>query len=362
MRTLLCKGVIKNNYPLYISKSKNISEFFSFLPYSKKRFIIYDRIIEKNFNSILAKFSTKGDYLFPVIAKEKNKSFENLRNLLRKIFTLKPSRDDYFVMIGGGLILNFGGLAASLTMRGMNFYYIPTTLTAQIDASFGSKQAVNFYDAKNWIGIFNDPEFCYINPNFLYFINERELKSQWIEGIKLCLALDKKLFNLVYLNLDNFFLNRKKILNLLLEEMIKLKIKMIDVDLKEEGIGMSMLYGHTIGHAIEMLSKGVLNHGESVGLGMVCAAKISYKLGIASENLVTIHQNILEKLKLPTKIPSFINPKKIIKHLCYNKKNYGDNVRFFLLKNVGEPYNPPTGKYYHYVPNKLLSQIVKSCF
>lgn len=302
----------------------------------------------------------KNHYLFPVIATESHKTFEELEKLLKLIFTLKPSRDDILIAVGGGLTLNLGGLAASLIMRGIRFYYVPTTLTGQIDACLGSKQAVNFRGAKNWIGIWNDPEFCYINPTFLTTLSKRELNSQAIEGVKLCLTTDKNLFFETFPSLDNFYSQPFKQLSSFVIKMVRSKIQVVKRDLVEKGYGMGMLYGHTIGHAIEMLSSNNLNHGESVGLGMLIAAKISHLLGIADYSLVKTHEEILTRLDLPRAIPSNIPLLKIMKKLDYNKKNYGGQNRFILLRSIGE-MAINSNNYYHIVPKNVIVKAIQSC-
>lgn len=357
-----CPSYVKKSYPLFLSYNTDISEILKLLPSSKKRVIIYDSVLERKFSSVIDLFRGEKDYIFPIEASEKNKSFGMLGLLLHKIQALNLSRDDIFIIIGGGLVLNLGGLTASLTMRGMKFYYIPTTLTAQIDASFGSKQAVNFNNAKNWVGMFNDPEFCYINPYFLATLSKRELNSQWIEGVKLALARDKDVFKNIYENLDNLYENKAHVLKNYLKDLIMLKTNILKTDLIEEKEGMSMLYGHTIGHAIEMLSHGILNHGEAVGIGMLCAAYISYYMGFCSQEVVEIHRNILEKLDLPVGIPSEISVEQIIKQLSYNKKNYQGNVRFVLLKEIGEMTRDQNGEYFTIVAKDILAKAINSCY
>lgn len=335
MNTLYCKGYIKPNYPVHVSNDATFSDLLTLLPITQKRFVILDEKIIELFPKLVSQLRDSGAYIFPISANEKNKSLYGLEELFTKIFELKPSRDDTIVAIGGGMVMNLGGLAASLVMRGVRFYYVPTTLTGQIDASLGSKQAINFMSAKNWIGMFNDPEFCYMNPTFLHTTTRREFNSQAIEGIKLCLATNKDLFETTLDDLNNLHEADSERLGSFITKMIEAKIDVVEKDLTEENYGMSMLYGHTIGHAIEMIDPGHINHGEGVGLGMLAAARISHMLGIASKELVTMHEEILEKLNLPSKIPTHIIASDITAKLAHNKKNYASEIRFVLLKSAG---------------------------
>lgn len=144
--------------------------------------------------------------------------------------------------------------------------------------------------------------------------------------------------------------------------MILLKIKIIKKDIREENEGMSLLYGHTVGHAIEMLSEGRLNHGESVGIGMVCEAKISNNLGFCKDNLVDLHKKILINLGLKTKIPQYIRPEKILQKMKHNKKNYCSIPRFILLKSIGIMAKNKDNKYFHEISEEIIEKGIKECY
>lgn len=358
MNALYCKGYIKPSYPVYLSVDDSFSDLPRLLPRTKKRFIIIDEKLLELFPELTANLKDGEAHIFPIAATEHNKSLNGLCDLFEKIFALKPNRDDILVAVGGGLVMNLGGLAASLIMRGIRFYYVPTTLTGQIDASMGSKQAVNFRGAKNWLGMFNDPEFCYVNPSFLKTTSLREFNSQAIEGVKLCLATDKSLFNEVLSSLDGLHNAPNAILTSFVQKMIEAKIAVVEKDLTEENYGMSMLYGHTVGHAIEMLDHDNINHGEGVGLGMLVAARISHMLGIADESLVDAHKQVLLRLGLPDRIPGHITTTSIIEKLGHNKKNYGGEIRFVLLKDIGQMADNH-GNYFSMVPGEVVIDAIE---
>jgi 3-dehydroquinate synthase len=184
-----------------------------------------------------------------------------------------------------------------------------------------------------------------------------EFNSQAIEGVKLCLATDKHLFNEVFESLGGLYDAPAPGLTSFIEKMIKAKIAVVEKDLTEDHYGMSMLYGHTVGHAIEMLDHDNINHGEGVGLGMLVAARISCMLGLADESLVTTHEEVLMSLGLPSKIPSHISPTDIIEKLGHNKKNYGGEIRFVLLKGIGQMANN-NEDYFNVVPSEVISAAI----
>lgn len=336
MKKLYCKGFSREKYPIYFSSDDTFVDIFPKLPNPQKLFIIIDENIVGSFPELVILLKEVTPYIYPIKADEKNKTFSKLESLAKEIFSHKPSRDDAVLAVGGGLVLNLAGLTASLVMRGIPFYYVPTTLTAQIDASIGSKLAVNFMGAKNWIGMYNDPEWCYINANFLDAIPKDEIASQMIEGVKLLLATDEKIFINLFAKLDGFSKITLPHLSILIEELVRAKIKVLDKDLREENYGMSMLYGHTIGHALEMLSSKRMSHGVAVGIGMLAAAEISFSLGLCNQSLIVVHREILKRLKIPSKIPKSITAKSIIDQLNYNKKNYKGEIYFVLLEDVGK--------------------------
>jgi len=159
-------------------------DFFDLLPPSQNCFVVVDEKLLELFPKLVLRLKQSQARIIPIACTEQNKSLDGLTMIFEEVFSHKPNRDDILIAIGGGLITNLGGLAASLIMRGMRFYYVPTTLTGQIDASIGSKQAINYSGAKNWLGMYNDPEFCYVNPNFLTTKPIDELNSEMIEGGK----------------------------------------------------------------------------------------------------------------------------------------------------------------------------------
>ena len=361
MLKLYCKGIIKNTYPIYISKTEFFEDFPSLLPKLGKKFIIVDSVIMSLFKDFINYLTDEDTYIFPIVATEDTKTFDKIGELATEIHKLKPSRDDSVIAIGGGLVLNLGGMTASLIMRGMPFYYVPTTLTAQIDASLGSKQAVNFKGAKNWMGMYNDPELIYVNPHFLTTSSKEEINSQAIEGFKLCLATNKELFTHFFEDIQCFNSLPYEKLHYFVEKMIEAKLPVVERDLLEENYGMSMLYGHTLGHAIEMLDHANITHGEAVGLGMLVAAKISCLLGFADNDLVTVHENLLNRLNLPEKIPAHISKESVMRMLDYNKKNYNGNIRFVLLKDVGKMAEKE-GQYYTIVSRTIVEEALVSCY
>ena len=140
--------------------------------------------------------------------------------------------------------------------------------------------------------------------------------------------------------------------------MVRVKLPIVKEDKTEENYGMSLLYGHTIGHAVEMLDHETISHGEGVGLGMLAAARISRMLGLCDDSLVDEHIRILEDLELPTRIPGHIAPDDVYAKLAHNKKNYAGEVRFVLLSDVGKMASD-AGNYFRTVPREIIMQAIQ---
>ena len=335
MKIIPIRGIADKFYPLYLSTTNNFRDLKPLLGNRFKRFIFIDEVVYRKFRfKIKSVFNSRNDFICVLNSSEKNKSWDNLGRILRIINARKPNRNDLVVAIGGGMILNTIGLAGSLIMRGLPVAFVPTTVTSQIDACIGSKQAVNFSGVKNFIGIFSDPEFCYVNYNFARTLEPKDFKSQWIEALKLALCKNKKLFLELVNELDSFNANFIDIYEKRLPTMIREKATVLRRDLREEKEGACLLYGHTVGHALEILSNGKIPHGSAVGLGMLSALYVS-SLVIPKFNaqLIDIQRNILKKLNLITKIPRYISINKIVEKLEYNKKNTGGSINFVLLED-----------------------------
>ena len=261
---------------------------------------------------------------------EKSKNFKVYQKLCTDILNKGITKKSLIIAFGGGVVGNIAGFIAGTLFRGIKFIHIPTTIMAQADSTTGGKQAINTTHGKNVIGIFYEPEFILINSKYLETLPEREIKSGIAECIKHALCQDRSLLTqLSTKNLD------KKYLSKIIKKTIQLKLDIIKFDRKETNEGKILVYGHTIGHAIETLSKGKLNHGEAISIGMCCVAKISYKLGYLDKESLDKHIKIISNWELPTRIPKYIKIDSIIKKLDYDKKIKNSRIELILLKTVG---------------------------
>lgn len=267
---------------------------------------------------------------------EENKTSETLLRLVDGILEKGISKKSCLVLVGGGITGNVGGFAASILYRSIRFVHVPTTVMHMVDSSTGGKQAVNSRFGKNSLGNFLDSEFIFIDPKYLSSLPEREMRSGLAECIKHALCQDSDFAGFILEHADALAKKDMAVWGEVLKRTIRLKADIMQADSYELNEGMVLIYGHTIGNAIESASEYSLTHGESVGLGMLAAARLSAMLGIADQALVEDHVRILQATGLPTSIPKEIPFQRMVEFLAYDKKYTDKPLSFVLLSEVGK--------------------------
>ena len=251
---------------------------------------------------------------------EGSKSFEQLERLLSAMLEASFTRGDCVVAVGGGVVGDLSGFAASCYMRGIHFYNIPTTLLAQVDSSVGGKTAVNFGGVKNIVGAFYQPKKVIIDPETLKTLERRQLMAGLAEAIKMAATSSAELFEIIEKSED---------LDADLPEIIRrslcIKRDVVEQDPKENGLRRILNFGHTVGHAVEGFNKGKLLHGECVALGMppMCS-------GEALERVT----KVLKKYGLPTEIEQSAD--ELMPYLKHDKKMTADLVKVVLVDKIGQ--------------------------
>lgn len=223
-------------------------------------------------------------------------------------------------------------------LEGVNFVNIPTTLMHMVDSSTGGKQAVDTRYGKNTLGSFFEPECIFIDHEYLQTLSARHIKNGLAECIKHALCQDKRFFAFIVNKSDKIFEKNFSVCKSIIEKTIAYKRIILDKDSYELNEGMALVYGHTIGHAIESASRYKLSHGEAISIGMVAAAKISQATGIAGKELLEFHNLILNNVGLPARIPKGVLRKDILRFLKYDKKYVDEPLSFVLLSDVGKVY------------------------
>lgn len=249
---------------------------------------------------------------------ENSKSLGGFGHLLQTMLDHGFSRKDCVVAVGGGVVGDLSGFAASAYMRGIDFYNIPTTLLSQIDSSIGGKTAINFGGVKNIVGAFYQPKKVLIDPKLLETLPARQISNGLAEAIKMSLTSDKKLFELfengdIESNLEEIIIR-----------CLNIKKYVVEQDEKEAGLRKILNFGHTVGHGIESSREMELYHGECVALGMLpmCADPIRPRV-----------MKVLQKCNLYRQLD--YDWEQIAEAAFHDKKADGDSVTVTVVNEVG---------------------------
>jgi 3-dehydroquinate synthase len=266
---------------------------------------------------------------------EQSKSIDNVIGIWKNFSDFKLDRNSLVINLGGGMICDLGGFAASTYKRGIDFINIPTTLLSMVDAAIGGKTGINFLGFKNQIGVFKNPNFILIDIKFLKTLPYREFLSGYAEVIKHSLIIDPILWEL----LKN---NNPKDNNIdyeIIKRAVLVKHNIVITDPKEKNIRKILNFGHTIGHAFESYSLNndahPLTHGEAVAMGIICELYLSVVFNgfqkILADDITKFILSLYPYYELKTEaIP------KLLDIILQDKKNKNGNFNFTLLSDIGK--------------------------
>ena len=298
---------------------------------------IFDHYGETALNSLKKSGFEVSVHLIP--AGETNKTLDAIAKIYDTALEKRLERSSTMVALGGGVVGDMTGFAASSWLRGINFVQVPTTLLAMVDASIGGKTGVNHPQGKNLIGTFYQPRLVFIDPLVLKTLPEREFRAGMAEVIKYGIIWDGDLFNQLEQakSLKNLADLPESLLETIITRSCQAKVDVVSQDEKESGIRAILNYGHTLGHAVESLTGySQVNHGEAVAIGMVAAGKIAVKMGLWNDKDAQRQIALIKKTGLPTQIPSHLDPNAIIDILQTDKKVKAGKVRFILPTAIGK--------------------------
>jgi len=267
---------------------------------------------------------------------EAAKSLQVLDALYRQMAVQEAHRDDVVFGLGGGAVGDVAGLLAATYMRGMAVVQVPTTLTAQVDASVGGKTAVNLPEGKNLVGAYHQPAVVLTEIGALATLSERDLRSGLAEVAKYGLALDTGVLAVLEGDLSAVLEREPEVMEDLVARCVGAKAVVVAGDERDSGRRLLLNYGHTLGHALERLdSFSGRSHGEAIAVGMVFAARLSGSFGLGVEGLAARHARLLNSLGLDVTGP-LPKAEEIMEAFRLDKK-YRGGVRFVLLEDVGRP-------------------------
>ena len=328
-------------YKIFIENGSINTYLKSELRTDSKKFIIIDSKVSKKIDKIIK--NKKNVFLVTVKGSEKLKSISSYWKIISKLLQKKIDRSSTLISIGGGTVGDLCGFISNTILRGVKFSLIPTTLLSQVDSSIGGKNGINSKYGKNLIGTFYQPDIVIIDPTILRSLPLKQLRTGYAEIVKYALINDKNFFIWLKKNLKDILLLKKNQLNYAILKSIKIKEKYVINDEKEKLVNSSsramLNFGHTFGHALELINKyhSNLTHGEAISIGMILAAKISYRMkNIRRSELDDIIYHF-KQAGLPYSTKSVIN-NKLYKAISADKKNTNNKINLILLKKVGEAY------------------------
>jgi 3-dehydroquinate synthase len=310
----------------------------------------------KKIETLLSKIKKDINKLINIIIPdgEEHKNQDQLNLIWSKLLENKiPRGSTTIISLGGGVITDIAGFAASTYKRGVDVIHIPTTLLAQIDASIGGKTAINHKLGKNMIGAFYQPKAIILDSYFLQTLSDKEFSSAMSEVIKYGLIWDENFYTWLISNQDKIKTKDAAALTYLINNCADIKTQVITQDpLETKGLRNFLNLGHTFGHAIEnVFGYGAYTHGEAVGIGILLALEYSHKVfnNPDLQHIQTQVESFLTKFDLPISIKSKNKNNKdqlitsLIQSMLLDKKNTNNQINLVLISDLGEAVSHPEG-------------------
>ncbi|MGB9715594.1 MAG: 3-dehydroquinate synthase [Thermodesulfovibrionales bacterium] len=311
---------------------------------------LYGKIIEDSLK--------KTDFDVTVVTIPDGEEYKDLlwlEHIYNKLLIAKLDRKSTLIALGGGVIGDITGFAASTYMRGISYIQIPTTLLAQVDSSVGGKTGVNHPLGKNMIGTFWQPRLVWIDVSTLKTLPKREFLAGIAEIIKYGVIWDKDLFNYLEEKREKILKLDERLITNIIRRSCEIKAGIVSKDERESGLRSILNFGHTIGHAIETVTEYTRYlHGEAIAIGMGLEAELAGKLKFISFDKVHRIKSLIESYGLPSKIPDDINRHRILLSMELDKKAVAGELKFILPERIGKV------KIHKGIPEKVIKELLQT--
>ena len=275
-------------------------------------------------------------FTFPFQAGEENKTLETVGGICSHAVKCGLDRSSLIVALGGGVCGDIAGFAAAIYMRGINFIQIPTTLLAAVDSSVGGKTGADLPEGKNLIGAFWQPKLVLMDPEVFATLPLKEIRCGLAEVVKYGVIMDAPLFAKLEENTDKLNAVDLEFYTEIIARCCELKAKVVAADEREGGLRAILNYGHTFGHAVELVSNFTLAHGEGVAIGMNMAAELAVQAGLLDRAVAVRQRKLLEKLALPCTLPPGGDPEQIYTGMLKDKKKVGSRLNLIIPLDIGK--------------------------
>jgi 3-dehydroquinate synthase len=339
MQKILNVALAKRSYPIAIGENI-LTEFEHFKLQAGQRVLVATNetiapLYLQTVINMLEKHSVKTDSVV-VPDGEQYKTMETWNTILTALLANNHTRSSTLIALGGGVIGDVVGFAASAYQRGIKFIQVPTTLLSQVDSSVGGKTAINHLLGKNMIGAFYQPQAVVIDLNCLKTLPQRELSAGLAEVIKYGIILDAEFFNWLEQHIEDLLNLDSNALSYCIYRCCELKAKVVAADETEQDMRAILNLGHTYGHAIEAeLGYGSWLHGEAVSVGMLMAAQTAKSLGKLTQSDLDRIKNLLIRAKLPVSRPTQMPVESYLPHMLRDKKVLSGQLRLVVPTKIG---------------------------
>lgn len=276
------------------------------------------------------KFSTNRTIV--IKAGEQFKNQQTVNTVIDELISLNVDRQSFVVGVGGGVVTDLAGFAASIYMRGIKFAFVPTSILAMVDASVGGKNGIDVGVYKNLVGVINHPEFLLYDYSFLETLPEEEWVNGFAEIVKHACIKDREMFAFLQENSLTAFRSSLSTAGSLIRKNVEIKYNVVSQDENETGERKLLNFGHTIGHAIENTTK--LPHGSAISIGMVAACHISESINSFSPDDTRKITSLLQQYHLPVQFD--FDKDEAWRILQHDKKKTGNNMNFVVLDSIGK--------------------------
>lgn len=269
-------------------------------------------------------------------ASESNKRLSAVEELAQRLIRLDADRQSALVAVGGGVTGDVVGFLASIYMRGIPHFQVPTTLLAQVDSSIGGKTGVDLPEGKNLLGSFYQARAIWMDPHVLTTLSADAFRQGMAEVIKSAMIGDEVLWKYLESHSSALQQRQSEALMRVVAACCLLKARVVEADEKESGLRRVLNLGHTVGHALERVSNYRIPHGDAVALGMVAATKLAVRLGRVEEEVLIRLEQLCKIWQLPVRLSRSYPPAALITALRTDKKWLGDTLHFILPVGIGE--------------------------
>ncbi len=355
MRQVLSIKTNEKEYSIEISDNSfnKLNQEINDATRGQKRLIV---ISKKVYDLYYNKFDFSEDELFVLKDGEQEKNYKNYLKIINRASELGLTRKDIMVAIGGGVVGDITGFAASTYMRGIDYIQVPTTLLSMVDSSVGGKTAIDLEGAKNIIGTFYQPKAVFINIKFLNTLDKRQFLSGLGEVLKYAFieencGFETPLYLYEFLTLGSEKILQKEPLTIIrmIEYCLNLKTAVVNQDEKEGGLRKVLNFGHTLAHALETITKyKKYTHGEAVVYGMFFIINWAYRHEYITYSYYRLSIELLEKYGFRTLNKVYSN-EKLIEIMKKDKKASDGKITFIIpisKKKVKEVKLSPEETYY----------------